>query len=115
MTMTAKTPVSAAPATDRFVNRHNGPAAGDVAEMLKVIGYPTLDAFIDAVVPPDIRLKRPLDLPAARSEREALNDLRQIAAKNQIFRSYIGMGFHHTVTPPVIRRNILENPGWYTA
>jgi glycine dehydrogenase len=83
--------------------------------MLEVLGYPTLDALIDAIVPEDIRLRRPLALPAARTEREAVADLRAMAGKNQIFRSYLGMGYSDTITPPVILRNILENPGWYTA
>jgi glycine dehydrogenase len=102
-------------ATDRFASRHNGLAPADVAAMLDTLGYPSLDAFIDAVVPKDIRLTRPLALPAARTEREALRDLRALALRNRVFRSYLGMGYHDTVTPPVILRNILENPGWYTA
>ena len=83
--------------------------------MLAVLGYPSLDALIDAIVPEDIRLRRPLALPPALTEREALAALRAMAAKNQVFRSYLGMGYYDTVTPPVILRNILENPGWYTA
>jgi len=105
----------AAPAAGRFVSRHNGPRDADVAAMLKVLGYGSLDAFIAAVVPADIRLGRPLALPAARSEREALDALRGLAEQNQVFRSYLGMGYADTVVPPVIRRNVLENPGWYTA
>ncbi|MEK6768331.1 MAG: aminomethyl-transferring glycine dehydrogenase [Gemmatimonadota bacterium] len=100
---------------DDFAARHIGPGPDDTRSMLEAVGYPSLEAFIDAVVPPDIRLGRPLDLPAARSEAEALAELRGIAAQNQVFRSYIGMGYHDTITPPVILRNILENPGWYTA
>jgi len=100
---------------DGFAARHIGPNADDAAAMLEVTGHPTLEAFIDAVVPADIRLDRPLALPPARSEAEALAELRDIARLNQVFRSYIGMGYHDTVTPPVILRNILENPGWYTA
>jgi glycine dehydrogenase len=83
--------------------------------MLETMGYPSLDAFIDAVVPADIRLRRPLDLPAARTERQALAELRAMANENQAFRSYLGMGYADTLTPPVIQRNVLENPGWYTA
>jgi glycine dehydrogenase len=83
--------------------------------MLGVLGYPSLDALIDAIVPADIRLRRPLALPAALTERQALAELQAMATKNQIFRSYLGMGYYDTVTPPVILRNILENPGWYTA
>ncbi|MFI5279543.1 MAG: aminomethyl-transferring glycine dehydrogenase [Gemmatimonadales bacterium] len=101
--------------SDGFASRHIGPNAGDVHAMLETVGYPTLDAFIDAVVPADIRMTKPLDLPPAKSEREALAELRGLAVKNQVFRSYLGMGYHDTVTPPVILRNIIENPGWYTA
>jgi glycine dehydrogenase len=83
--------------------------------MLAALGYEALDDFIAAVVPPDIRLDRPLALPAARSEPEVHAALRAMADENQVFRSYLGMGYHDTVTPPVILRNVLENPGWYTA
>ncbi|MEO8294471.1 MAG: aminomethyl-transferring glycine dehydrogenase [Gemmatimonadota bacterium] len=100
---------------DQFVSRHIGPRPADVATMLDTLGYSSLDALIDAIVPEDIRLRRPMDLPRARTEREALADLRAMAGQNQIFRSYLGMGYADTVTPPVILRNILENPGWYTA
>ena len=98
-----------------FAARHIGPRADDVREMLETLGYDSLDALIDAVVPDDIRLRRPLALPPGRSEREVLQALRAMAAQNQVFRSYIGMGYYGTFTPPVILRNILENPGWYTA
>ncbi|HWO88954.1 MAG TPA: aminomethyl-transferring glycine dehydrogenase [Gemmatimonadales bacterium] len=100
---------------DRFAARHIGPRQADIAAMLHTLGYDSLDAFIDAVVPADIRLRKPLDLPPARSEVEVLAELRRIASRNQVFRSYIGMGYHDTITPPVVLRNILENPGWYTA
>ncbi len=83
--------------------------------MVATLGYDSLDAFIDAVVPEDIRLRQPLRIPAAISEQEALEKLRQLAAQNQIFRSYLGMGYHDCFTPTVIQRNVLENPGWYTA
>jgi len=83
--------------------------------MLKLLGYDSLDAFIDAVVPEDIRLRRPLALPPGRDEREVLQALRRIASQNEPFRSYLGMGYHACFTPQVIQRNILENPGWYTA
>ncbi|MFL5454908.1 MAG: aminomethyl-transferring glycine dehydrogenase [Myxococcales bacterium] len=99
---------------DRFIDRHIGPNARDVVQMLEVLGKGSLDALIDATVPKDIRLDRPLDLPPGRSEYGLLHELRQIAAKNRICRSYLGMGYSDTVTPPVIQRNILENPGWYT-
>src|SRR5712691_176360 len=99
---------------DCFVDRHIGPDTRDVVEMLEVLGKGSLDALIDATVPAGIRLKRPLDLPTGLSEHGLLQDLQQIAAKNQVFRSYLGMGYSDTVTPAVIQRNILENPGWYT-
>jgi glycine dehydrogenase len=99
---------------DRFVDRHIGPDSRDIEEMLAVLGVRNLDELIDRTVPASIRLQRPLDLPAARSELGLLREVAEIAAKNQIFRSYIGMGYSDTVTPPVIQRNILENPGWYT-
>src|SRR5882672_1981621 len=82
--------------------------------MLASLGYANLDAFIDDVVPAHIRLNRPLSSPEARSEFQVLADLKSIAAHNYVFRSYIGMGYHDCITPPVIQRNILENPGWYT-
>ncbi len=82
--------------------------------MLDLLGYPSLEALADDAVPPQIRLKRPLQLPPARSEHEALAALKEIAAQNQVCRSYIGMGYYDCITPPVIQRNILENPGWYT-
>ncbi len=109
---------SDAPVSSRqthFAARHIGPRADDIQAMLGVVGYPSLDALADAVVPEDIRLRRPLALPPGRSEREVLQALRAMAGQNQVFRSYIGMGYYGTFTPPVILRNILENPGWYTA
>ncbi|WP_392480250.1 aminomethyl-transferring glycine dehydrogenase [Nostoc sp. C110] len=98
-----------------FVPRHIGPNSDDIQLMLKVLGFPSLDALIDQTVPQTIRLKQPLKLPEAESEYAALTSLKKIAAKNEVFRSYIGMGYYDTITPPVIGRNILENPGWYTA
>src|SRR6266404_5833444 len=100
---------------DLFQERHIGPSAEDQAAMLATLGYDSLEAFIDAVVPADIRLRAPLRIPQARSEQEALETLRQLAAQNQVFRSYLGMGYHDCFTPTVIQRNVLENPGWYTA
>ena len=105
----------AAAASDSFVPRHLGPRDADVAEMLALLGHDSLDAFIDAVVPESIRLRRPLAIHAGRSEHEALARLRGIAARNRVMRSYLGQGYADTLTPPVIQRNILENPGWYTA
>jgi glycine dehydrogenase len=101
-------------APDRFVRRHIGPRPADAGEMLKQLGYASLDAMIDAAVPKQIRLARPLQLPAARSEHEALAALKEIASQNQVCRSFIGMGYYDCITPAVIQRNILENPGWYT-
>src|SRR6266705_4394614 len=83
--------------------------------MVATIGYDSIDAFIAAVVPADIRLRGLLKVPAAKSEQDVLAELRAIAAQNQVFRSYLGMGYHDTYTPGVIMRNVLENPGWYTA
>jgi glycine dehydrogenase len=101
--------------TDQFVNRHNGSNAQDVQAMLKKINAPTLDALIDQTVPASIRLKSPLKLPAGLSEHAFLQHLRGIAAKNKLFKTYIGLGYYDTILPPVIQRNVLENPGWYTA
>ena len=98
-----------------FAYRHIGPRREDVADMLQVLGYDSLDHFIDAVVPEEIRLRRPLALPPGRSEREVLQALRGLAGMNRVFRSYIGMGYAGCFTPQVVQRNVLENPGWYTA
>ncbi len=113
MTPTTKTAPPAA--ADSFIPRHIGPNAAATAEMLAVVGYDSLDAFIDAVIPPNIRLRKPLAIHAEWSEQEALASMRRMAEKNRVLRSYIGMGYSDTFTPPVIQRNILENPGWYTA
>jgi glycine dehydrogenase len=102
------------PHPDQFVHRHIGPNAAETAAMLKTAGFESLDALADAAVPRQIRLNRPLNLPAARSEFDALRELKSIAAQNQVFRSFIGMGYYDCITPPVIQRNVLENPGWYT-
>ena len=100
---------------DAFVTRHLGPRPADVAAMLDTLGYASLDALVDAVVPSDIRMKAPLALPAAASEADALARMRALAGKNEVWRSYLGLGYHACLTPPVIQRNMLENPGWYTA
>jgi glycine dehydrogenase len=102
------------PHPDQFTRRHIGPDAAETAAMLAALGFNDLDALIDAAVPKNIRLPRSLNLPAARSESEALAELRRIAGHNRVFRSFIGQGYYDTVTPPVIQRNVLENPGWYT-
>jgi glycine dehydrogenase len=100
---------------DTFARRHIGPKPEEVEGMLGLLGYKSLEALVDAVVPKGIRLRRALELPAAKGEREALESLREIMAQNKVFRSFIGQGYYDTITPPVIQRNILENPGWYTA
>jgi glycine dehydrogenase len=100
--------------TDTFVRRHVGPDAGEIRDMLDALGRDSLDDLIDATVPGSIRLGRPLALGPERSEYELLNELRQMAGRNQVFRSFLGLGYHDTITPPVIQRNVLENPGWYT-
>ncbi|HEV2672540.1 MAG TPA: aminomethyl-transferring glycine dehydrogenase [Gemmatimonadales bacterium] len=100
---------------DLFQERHIGPSAEEQAAMLGTLGYDSLDEFIDAVVPADIRLRAALRIPAAITEQEALEQLRLLAAQNHVFRSYLGMGYHDCFTPTVILRNVLENPGWYTA
>nr|HQT27177.1 glycine dehydrogenase (aminomethyl-transferring) [Burkholderiales bacterium] len=100
---------------DQFAKRHNGPSECEVREMLDKIGAKSLDDLIDQTIPPMIRLKAPLDLAEGMSEYEYLSHLRGIAAKNRLFRSYIGLGYYGTILPPVIQRNIMENPGWYTA
>ncbi len=99
---------------DQFIHRHIGPNAAELQEMLAAIGASSLDQLIDETVPAAIRLKGELNLPAALSEFEYLRELEKIAAKNQVFRSYIGLGYYGTITPSVVSRNIFQNPGWYT-
>ena len=101
--------------TDKFVNRHNGPRADDIAAMLKKIGASSVDELINQTVPASIRLKQPLNLPTGMSEFQYHKHLRGIAAKNRVFKTYIGLGYSNTILPAVIQRNVLENPGWYTA
>jgi glycine dehydrogenase len=98
-----------------FIARHIGPNEAEIAEMLGAIGYDTLDELIDATIPEAIRIRRPLEIPAGLNEHAALKRLHRTAKKNKVWRSYIGLGYHDTYTPAVIQRNILENPGWYTA
>ena len=105
------TPVSHQP---DFLARHIGPSQDDVREMLEVVGCETVGDLIDETVPDSIRLRRALDIPEAVPEAEMIVQLREIAAGNEIWRSYLGMGYSGTITPGVIQRNILENPGWYT-
>jgi glycine dehydrogenase len=102
------------PPPDSFVPRHIGPRKRAIEEMLQTLGVEGIDALIDQVVPSSIRLRRPLRLPAGKTEAELLAECARLAALNQVYRSYIGLGYADCVTPPVILRNILENPGWYT-
>src|SRR6266480_5419651 len=97
-----------------FAARHIGPNAAERRAMLEVIGAPSLDALIDEAIPPSIRLKNPLPLPDGLSEHRYLRELRHTASRNQMFRSYVGLGYYNCVTPSVIVRNVVENPGWYT-
>src|SRR3954453_6751619 len=98
-----------------FADRHIGPARDAVAKMLAGIGYGSLDDLTAAAVPQAIRALESLDLPAGRSEPQVLAELRELAARNTVMVSMIGTGYYDTVTPPVILRNVLENPSWYTA
>ena len=99
---------------DHFAARHIGPDAAEARAMLEALGHDSMEGFIDTVVPPSIRSARPLNLPPALSEHEALAALKRIISANKPFRSYLGMGFHNCLVPPTIQRNLLENPGWYT-
>ncbi|MCB9761584.1 MAG: aminomethyl-transferring glycine dehydrogenase [Alphaproteobacteria bacterium] len=101
--------------TDTFARRHIGPSDAEVQVMLDALGYDSLDALVDDAVPAVIRSDRPLSLDPPLGERGALQALQALASRNVVARSYLGLGYHGTVTPPVILRNILENPGWYTA
>lgn len=100
--------------TDRFVDRHIGPSDDEIRQMLDVLGLASLDELTNQTIPESIRLERPLNLPPARSEHELLELVREIGARNGQYRSFIGMGYADTITPPVILRNVLENPNWYT-
>ena len=106
--------VTPPPHPDQFANRHIGPDADEARAMLKVIGADSLESFLDTVIPAAIRQPQPLDLPAALSEHSALARLRKIISENKPHRSYLGMGYADSIVPPVIQRNLLENPGWYT-
>src|SRR5436190_7575701 len=116
----AKSAVTTPPArekdrVDSFAHRHIGPNKPARAAMLTELGFENLDELIDATVPKNIRLDGALNLPEAKSENQALEELRNLARKNIVARSFIGAGYSDSITPPVIQRNILENPGWYTA
>ncbi|MBR9988898.1 MAG: aminomethyl-transferring glycine dehydrogenase [Gemmatimonadetes bacterium] len=98
-----------------FQRRHNGPGRDEIRQMLEAIGYESLDDLIDVAIPEAIRHRKPLNIEDGASEHDALREIRSIALQNRVFRSYIGMGYNDTVTPPVILRKVLENPSWYTA
>lgn len=100
--------------SEKFAQRHLGPTDKAVKKMLSVLGFDSVGGLISAAVPAGIRLNKALNVDAALSETEALKKIAAIASKNQVCRSYIGLGYHSCITPPVIQRNILENPGWYT-
>ncbi|HPS62645.1 MAG TPA: aminomethyl-transferring glycine dehydrogenase [Bacteroidales bacterium] len=101
--------------TNNFARRHNGPFGDEINRMLEKTGVGTIEELIDQTVPAPIRMKNPLPLPPGMNEFEYLNHIKSLAAKNKLFRSFIGLGYYDTITPAVILRNILENPGWYTA
>jgi glycine dehydrogenase len=101
--------------TDSFVLRHVGPRENEINDMIKTIGVASVDELIDKTIPADIRLANNLNLPKAMSEYEYMTHIQELATKNKMFKNYIGLGYHPTILPGVIQRNILENPGWYTA
>ncbi|MBP1630857.1 MAG: glycine dehydrogenase (aminomethyl-transferring) [Bacteroidetes bacterium] len=101
--------------TNNFAPRHNGPQDEDVQKMLKVIGLNSIDEVVDKTIPASIRMKTPLNLENGMNEFEYLNHMKALASKNKIYTSFIGMGYYNTITPAVLQRNILENPGWYTS
>ncbi|MFZ6001263.1 MAG: glycine dehydrogenase (aminomethyl-transferring), partial [Bacteroidota bacterium] len=101
--------------SEKFESRHIGPDAQQIEEMLKTVKASSVDELINQTVPANIRLKKPLQLPKAQSEFEFLNEFKKTISQNKIFKSYIGTGYYNCITPGVILRNILENPGWYTA
>jgi len=98
-----------------FESRHIGPGPAETAQMLKTIGVSSIDELIDQTIPPAIRLKKPMKMDSPMSEYEYLQHIQQLAARNKVFKTYIGLGYYSTITPSVILRNIFENPGWYTA
>ncbi len=98
-----------------FADRHIGISASDLSKMLKQIKADSLEQLIAETIPVDIRLGKPMDLPSPMSESEILDHLQELAETNQCFKQFIGLGYHETILPSVIKRNILENPGWYTA
>src|SRR5690348_561649 len=101
--------------TDQFVSRHNGPRENEVQAMLKTINAGSVEELISQTVPPAIRLKQPLKVAPAMSEYQYIRHLKALGRKNKVYRSYIGLGYYNNILPAVIQRNVLENPGWYTA
>ncbi len=99
---------------EKFANRHLGYGESDKEAMLQASGFSSMDELIDKTIPSSIRLKQPMDLSTAIPEQEFLRNLKKIASKNKVYKSYIGMGYFDTYVPNVILRNIMENPGWYT-
>ena len=113
---TAKTPhANSAMQADSFASRHIGPRQSDLPRMLQTVGAESLDALLDEAIPSGIRQQHPLAFGAALSESELLDKMRSVASRNTIVTSMIGQGYYGTILPPVIQRNILENPAWYTA
>ena len=102
-------------ASDKFVNRHNGPRDHELPQMFKTIGVKSLDELIDKTVPASLRLGKPLQLPPAMSEFEYINYARSLGSKNKMFRSFIGQGYYGVAPLSVVIRNVLENPSWYTS
>ena len=115
MTQSPLASLAALEAADRFVARHIGPSEADIAAMLRTIGRASLDDAAAAAVPESIRSNQAMNLPPAADEAAVIEELRGLADRNVVKKSLIGMGYHGTITPPVILRNVLENPGWYTA
>ncbi|HXY29192.1 MAG TPA: aminomethyl-transferring glycine dehydrogenase [Gemmatimonadaceae bacterium] len=112
---TVSKPVSHTATGSSFVFRHIGPRPDEIQEMAQAVGFESLDDLIDATVPEGIRLRQPLKLGEGQSETAALRAFRKVASRNEVWRSFIGLGYHSCLVPPVIQRNILENPAWYTA
>ena len=99
---------------DEFERRHNGPSASEEIEMLKAVGVSSMKELIEQTIPNSIRSGKPLKVGEGLSEVEALDRLQKIVSTNKVLKSYIGMGYYNTITPPTILRNIIQNPGWYT-
>src|SRR5687767_1958769 len=115
MATTIKHDETALAPAESFVPRHIGPGPADIDKMVTAIGFKSLDDLIDATIPEKIRFRGDMGLPHGRAEHEVLAEFRALAARNKVFRSFIGMGYSDCVTPPVIQRNVIENPAWYTA